>query len=146
MHFLFATGTWPLIEGNRIRLKQPLLFFEKGGQTTMPKESKFQAEVIKEIKSRLPGCIVLKNDAGYLQGIPDLLILHQKKWGALEVKRSSKASRQPNQEHYVSELNKMSFASFISPENKGEILNELQSALSPRRTTRVSQRKQVSLD
>ena len=51
-------------------------------------ENKFQSKLIKEIKNRFPGCIVLKNDSGYIQGIPDLIILFKNKWAALEVKKS----------------------------------------------------------
>lgn len=88
-------------------------------------ENKFQANLIKEIKQIFPGCIVMKNDASYIQGIPDLLILYQDKWASLEVKKSANAKRQPNQQHYVGIMNEMSFSRFISPENKDEILNEL---------------------
>ena len=35
------------------------------------KENVFQSKLVKEIKDMLPGCIVMKNDAGYIQGIPD---------------------------------------------------------------------------
>ena len=38
-------------------------------------ESQFQSKLIKELKKLFPGCIVMKSDSGYLQGIPDLLIL-----------------------------------------------------------------------
>lgn len=89
-------------------------------------ENKFQANLIKELKNMFPGCIVMKNDASYIQGIPDLLILHNDKWAALEAKRSAKAKKQPNQEYYVGRMNEMSFSRFICPENKEEVLNELQ--------------------
>ena len=62
-------------------------------------ENKFQANLVKEIKSMFDGCIVMKNDAGYIQGIPDLLILHNDKWASLECKKNAKASKQPNQEY-----------------------------------------------
>ena len=88
-------------------------------------ENKFQANLIKEIKGRLPGCIVMKNDSSYIQGIPDLLVLHKNKWASLEVKKSAKAKRQPNQEYYVDKMNDMSFSRFIYPSNKEEVLNEL---------------------
>ena len=39
-------------------------------------ENKFQANLIKELKARFPDCIVMKNDPTYIQGIPDLLVLH----------------------------------------------------------------------
>lgn len=90
------------------------------------KESRFQSELIQDLKKRFPGCVVLKNDAGYIQGIPDLLILHGKHWGMLECKKDSKAKHQANQDYYVKKLNDASFARFIDPTNKEEVLNELQ--------------------
>lgn len=92
------------------------------------KESQFQAELIKDIKKRFPGCVVLKNDPEYIQGFPDLTVFYNKHWAALECKRSSNSSHQPNQDFYISYLNDMSFARFISPENKEEVLSDLQSA------------------
>ena len=93
------------------------------------KESEFQAKLIREIKERFPGCYVLKNDPTYLQGVPDLLILYKTKWAALEVKTSSKAHHQPNQDFYVKAMDEMSFASFIFPENKEVVLNAMEQAL-----------------
>lgn len=93
------------------------------------RENAFQSELIKEIKELLPGCMVLKNDPEYIQGIPDLTIFYKDRWATLEVKRASNASHRPNQDYYVDKMNEMSFSRFISPENKKEILNELQSAL-----------------
>lgn len=87
-------------------------------------ESKFQAELIKELKNLFPGCIVGKID--FIQGIPDLLVLFENKWATLECKKFASAKRQPNQEHYVGLMNKMSFSRFICPENKEEVLYDLQ--------------------
>lgn len=92
-------------------------------------ESSFQANLIKELKKIFPGCIVLKNDPDYIQGFPDLLILFNDKWALLECKRSVSASKRPNQEFYISKAKEMSFGSFICPENKEEVLRELQFAL-----------------
>ena len=89
-------------------------------------ENEFQSKLIKEIKHRFPGCIVLKNDPTYIQGIPDLIILHNDKWGALECKKNSKASKRPNQEYYIGIMNQISFARFIYPENKDEVLHDLE--------------------
>ena len=91
-------------------------------------ENKFQSNLIKEIKKLFPGCMVLKNDPTYIQGIPDLLVLYKDKWCALEVKKSSKAKHRPNQNYYVDKMNEMSFSRFIFPENKEEVLDELQQA------------------
>lgn len=91
-------------------------------------ERKFQSDLIKELKQRFPGCIVLKNDPNYIQGTPDLLILYKNCWAALECKKSSKEHHQPNQDYYVQKMNDMSFAAFIFPENRKEVLDELQKA------------------
>ena len=97
----------------------------------MARESKFQSELIKELYELFPGCIVLKNDANYIQGIPDLTILHGDKWAMLEVKKSENASHQPNQDYYINKMKEMSYASFVYPENEEEVLNELEQALEP---------------
>ncbi len=110
------------------------------------KESKFQAELIKELKKEFPGCIVIKNDPNYIKGIPDLLILFRDRWAALECKKNKNAKHQPNQDYYISLMNGMSYARFIYPENKEEILDELQRSFRIRRTSRLPKRKQLSLD
>ena len=88
-------------------------------------ERDFQAGLIKDLKQMFPGCIVMKNDSSYIQGIPDLLILYKDKWASLEVKKAANANRQPNQEYYVNKMNEMSFSRFIFPENKESVLNDL---------------------
>lgn len=89
-------------------------------------ESQFQSKLIKELKKLFPGCIVMKSDSGYLQGITDLLILFNDKWAALECKQHAGAKKQPNQEYYVGKMDEMSFSRFICPENKEEVLHDLQ--------------------
>lgn len=89
-------------------------------------ERDFQSKLIKEIKEKFPGCVVMKNDSSYIQGIPDLTVLYQDKWAMLEVKRSETASHRPNQEYYVGKMDEMSFARFICPENKQEVLHEME--------------------
>jgi len=87
-------------------------------------ESGFQDRLIDKIENLFPGCMVFKMDQ--IQGIPDLLVLYKNKWASLECKRSARAKRQPNQKYYVGKMNEMSFSRFVSPENKEEVLNELQ--------------------
>ena len=94
-------------------------------------ESGFQDRLRKDLEEMFPGCMIFKMDQH--QGIPDLLILHEDKWASLECKRNANAKKQPNQEYYVGRMNEMSFSRFICPENKEEVLRELQQAFCTRR-------------
>lgn len=105
-----------------------LFYFSKEGEAHGMLENKFQAKLIKELKEQFPGCIVMKNDSSYIQGIPDLLVLYNDKWASLECKKNASARKQPNQEYYVGRMNEMSFSRFICPENQEEVLNDLQQA------------------
>lgn len=104
----------------------------------MSRESVFQAKLIERLYAMFPGCLVLKNDPDYLQGILDLTVLHGPHWVALEVKASATSKVQPNQEYYVDMLDRMSYAAFIHPDNVEEVLLEVQRALTPGRFARVS--------
>lgn len=88
-------------------------------------ESKFQKELMDEIRDRYPGCVIIKNDSGYIQGFPDWSIFYQDKWAILECKKEKNAKKQPNQEHYVEQLNSMSFSRFVYPENRERVLKDL---------------------
>jgi hypothetical protein len=96
-------------------------------------ESDFKTKLIKEIEKLFPGSIVVHLDPTEIQGIPDLLILYKNMWAALEGKKSKNASKRCNQDYYVDLMNKMSYASFIYPENKEAVLNELQQAFKSNR-------------
>lgn len=90
-------------------------------------EGAYQFELKKKIQRVLPDAVIIKTDD--IQGFPDLLILYNYKWAALEVKRSKDAPHRPNQDYWVRRLDDMSFAAFIYPENEGEILDELEQSL-----------------
>lgn len=90
------------------------------------RESIFQHKLIQLLRLRFPGCIVLKNDPTYKQGIPDLIILWEDKWATLECKASSKSSHSPNQDYYVEYMDRMSFSAFISPENYKNVIDNLE--------------------
>ena len=92
----------------------------------MAKESEFQKKLKDRLKEQFPGCMVLKNDPNQIQGVPDLTVLYEDKWAALEVKRSKGASHRPNQNYYIDKMSKMSYASFVSPENVDEVFKELE--------------------
>lgn len=104
-------------------------------------ESRFQAGLKKELRQMFPGCIVTKMDSSDIQGLPDLLILHNDRWAVLECKQSASAKKRPNQQYYVDKMNDMSFARFICPENKEEVFHDLQESFESSRSTRVSRRK-----
>lgn len=94
-------------------------------------ERDFQAKLIKDLKKMFPGSIILKNDSGYKQGVPDLTVFYKDKWATLECKKSADAPHRPNQDHYVGVMNEMSFSRFIYPENKEEVLRDLQQSFKP---------------
>ena len=94
-------------------------------------ESGFQDRLIAELQQQYPEAMIFKMDQ--VDGIPDLLILNGDKWASLECKRSKedyKKSRvkQSNQDWYVDKMNEMSFSRFVYPENKEEVLRDLQHA------------------
>jgi hypothetical protein len=109
-------------------------------------ERDYQASLIKRLKTIFRGCVILKNDSSYLQGIPDLLILFNDKWAMLEVKPSINAPYQTNQDYYIQLLDEMSFAAVIYPENEEDVLSDLQHTFSARRSSRLLKRQQVPLD
>ena len=92
-------------------------------------ESGFQDHLVQSLKDRFPGCMVFKMDQ--IQGIPDLLVLYKDKWASLECKKTAGAKKRPNQEYYVGKMDEMSFSRFVYPENKEEVLNELEQAFQP---------------
>lgn len=103
----------------------------------MAGESKFEATLIKELERLFPGAIILKNDANYIQGFPDRLMLWKNTWAAFEVKATRFARHRPNQDYYIDLLNRMSYASFIYPGNEADVLYELQQALRTSRAARI---------
>jgi len=98
-------------------------------------ENVFQSKVIKEIKKRFPGCIVLKNDPKYLHGFPDLTILYSGLYYVLEVKKSKNdylksLKAQKNQAYYISKLVN---ATYIYPEIKEDVMNAMEKTFRTRR-------------
>lgn len=92
-------------------------------------ERDYQTKLIKQLRDIFPGCVIMKNDSDYLQGIPDLTILYRDRWATLEVKMNESSSHQPNQDYYVGLMDRMSFSAFIFPENEEEVLSDLREAL-----------------
>lgn len=105
------------------------------------KENAYQAQLIKKLRVLFPGCVIQKNDSSYIQGYPDITIFYRNRWAALEIKASEDAPERPNQRIWVDDLNEMSFAAFIYPENEQRVLDGLQHALRPSGKTRLPQPK-----
>ena len=89
-------------------------------------EGDYQNKLCEKIRERIPGALIMKTDPTFIQGIPDLLIVKDKRWAALEVKKGKKASHRPNQDFYVNKMNNWSYAAVIFPENEKEIIDELE--------------------
>jgi hypothetical protein len=102
-------------------------------------ENEYQPQLIKKLRRMFPGCEILKNDPNYQQGILDLTIFWGPFWAMLEVKASATSRERPNQGYYVNQMNGMSFAAFIYPENEEEVLAALQEAFASRGATCVPQ-------
>lgn len=99
-----------------------VLFFWLGG---LMLERDYQAQLIKKLRRKFRGCIILKNDSEYLQGIPDLTILFEDRWATLEVKAAEDSPTQPNQCYYVDLLDIMSYSSFVYPANEDAVIQDL---------------------
>ena len=91
-------------------------------------EGAYKADLINKLEAMFPGCMILKNDPSFRQGIPDLTILWNNKWALLEVKVDCNASERPNQGYYVNWAKGKSFGAKIYPENEEEVLHDLQQA------------------
>lgn len=91
-------------------------------------ESEFAADLKGDLEARFPGCFIYKMDPLQVQGIPDLLVIHEEHWAMLETKRGFGSAKRPNQDHYVEKMNNLSFSAFINPQNRDEVLDALQTA------------------
>lgn len=103
----------------------------------MARESAFEAHIVRKLLRSYPGAVILKNDPNLLQGFPDRLILFENTWAAFEAKAYETARHRPNQDYYIDILNKMSYASFVYPENEETFLYELQQTFRNNRSARL---------
>lgn len=91
------------------------------------KERDYQRKLITRLEDRFKGCMILKNDPTYLQGVPDLSVFYGNKYAMLEVKISENANIQPNQKYYLDTINESGgFGRLIFPENEEVVINELE--------------------
>lgn len=104
------------------------------------RENEYQPRLIQKLERLFPGCVILKNDSSYLQGVPDLLVLFGNRWAMLEVKADETSKVQVNQPYWVDTFNQMSFSAFIYPSNEQEVLRGLEQAFSDRGHTCLPER------
>ena len=102
-------------------------------------ETLFKRESLKRLETILPGCIILRGDSRYLQGIPDIVVLYRANWAALEYKDHLNAPYQPNQEYYLERMGNMSFAAMVCPENEEAVFYDLQRSFGFVRPTCLSE-------
>lgn len=62
----------------------------------------------------------MKNDARYLQGVPDFTVLYHNVWVFLEFKKDDTSTYRPNQEYYLYLAKKWSFGFTINRDNWSE--------------------------
>ena len=84
---------------------------------------------MRNLLSEHPGAVVLKPDTSFFPGLPDRFVLIDDWWGGLEFKADEDAPTQPNQPFYIDLLNRMSFASFVYPQNEGQVWRGIQRSL-----------------
>lgn len=92
-------------------------------------EAKFQADVIKWLKSK--GCVVVKNQAGpgVPAGFPDITFFKTAFYGMLEVKKTKTSSHRPGQDKFIEKFDEWSYAKFVYPSNWDEVKAELEEML-----------------
>lgn len=92
-------------------------------------ERKFKKKVIEELHDIYPGAVLIGLDPEEIQGIPDLLFLYGPFWGTFETKRNLFSPVRPNQAFWVDKMNRMSYSSFLFPENKNDVFQDLDKTL-----------------
>ena len=53
-------------------------------------ENKFKTGLVKDLKKRFPGCMVVHLDPNEIQGIPDLLVLYRDRWQHSKERRQAR--------------------------------------------------------
>lgn len=93
-------------------------------------ESEVQKQFIDWVYNAFPEAIVMKNDASYLLGVPDLTIIVRSRWAFIETKKCSNSHKQPLQEDYIQYADTWAFGAFVDKDNAYRVFNELVDYLS----------------
>lgn len=93
---------------------------------SVPREGKFQSDVIRWLKSKGAYVIKTKPGPGVPVGCPDVIFLFEGAWGAIECKASKTARFQPGQQATLAKLQVWSpFVFKAYPENWESVKTEL---------------------
>lgn len=92
--------------------------------STRTRENAYQSRLLARIRNDIPLGYAYKNES-YIQGFPDITVIHGDKYAMLEVKRERGAHLQPNQLYYIEKFNQMAFARLIFPEIEEQVLTEM---------------------
>ncbi len=95
----------------------------------MSVENQLQSKIRNYLRKK--GCyvLVIKPQPGRPEGCPDIILMKEGFWGALEVKSSLKSPFQPLQEDTLLKLDKWSYAKVVFPEIWPEVKQELEKIL-----------------
>lgn len=66
------------------------------------------------------------------QGIPDTTVFIGQYWVLLEVKRSEKSKKRPNQDWWIQKWSDVTFTATIFPENEEEVFRAMERSLANR--------------
>lgn len=94
-------------------------------------ESEFKRKFKQELVARFPDLEIFEPNPTHRRSSPDMMIFDVMGWAALEFKRSEDAPYRPNQYYNISRLTEKGYATFVYPENKEEVLHDLEGLFSP---------------
>ena len=90
-------------------------------------EASFKKQFLKKIEERLPYLdLDFIEPSTRKRSLPDIFVIGPICWAALEFKRSQDSNHQPNQDYHVERFNEKGYATFVYPENEGEVLDALE--------------------
>ena len=97
-------------------------------------EGKYKKRLKSVLRQLYPGCGIIDVDP-YVNdnSMPDMIVVYGPAWVMLETKKEVNAEQQPNQGYYIRHFDKMSYASFASPENHKEVLRDVEIIFGPHR-------------
>jgi hypothetical protein len=91
----------------------------------MGPETTFRNNFVGWLFSEFPDVEIKPNTGCGIQGYPDVTVRLNGRNAYLEFKQTCSAKLQPNQQWYITELNKNEFARFVYPENAEVVMEGL---------------------